>query len=105
MTLDEAISHAEEMAKLKERDAERWNWHAKIWSGENRNHAIKRVNECTKCAEEHYQLAQWLKLLKRIMDSGDCNNCSQLNSQCRYAPGWGEQVRYNCPFYGRRTDE
>ena len=65
MTLDEAISHAEEMAKLKERDAERWNWHAKIWSGENRNHAIKRVNECTKCSEEHYQLSEWLRELKQ----------------------------------------
>ena len=88
MTLDEAIKHCEEMVKQFE-EVEK----------------IKAVTlEDYKCAEEHYQLAQWLKLLKRIMDSGDCNNCSQLNSGCRYAPGWGEQVRYNCPFYGRRTD-
>ena len=88
MTLDEAIQHCEDVVKQFEE--------------------VKKIKAVThedyKRAEEHYQLAVWLKLLKRIMDSGDCNNCSQLNSQCRYAPGWGEQVRYNCPFYERRTD-
>lgn len=57
------------------------------------------------CEQEHRQLAEWLKLLKRILDSGDCNGCALLNSQCRYAPGWGEQVRYNCPFYSKEGEQ
>ena len=50
-------------------------------------------------------VAEWLKLLKRILDSGDCNDCAMLHSQCRYAPKWGDQVRYNCPFYSRESEE
>lgn len=59
---------------------------------------------CKRCADEHHQLAEWLKLLKRILDSGDCNDCAMFYRQCRYAPGWGEQVRYNCPFYSREEE-
>ena len=54
----------------------------------------------------HYEeVADWLKLLKRILDSGDCNDCALLNSQCRYAPRVGEQVRYNCPFYSKESNK
>ena len=49
--------------------------------------------------EEAYQEDE--ELLKKILESGDCNDCALLNSQCRYAPGWGKQVRYNCPFYSK----
>lgn len=78
MTLDEAIIHCEEIAGRCE-----------VTDGD------------IKCEQEHRQLAEWLKLLKRILDLGDCNDCALLNSQCRYAPRIGEQVRYNCPFYSR----
>ena len=78
MTLDEAIQHEEEKA-----DYDCYN------------------DEQRKYAEEHRELAEWLKLLKRILDLGYCNNCEMLNSPCRYAPEWGEPVRYNCPFYSK----
>ena len=52
MTLDEAIKHAEEVV-----------------DGHNRIKQIKAVTleEC-KCAEEHRQLAEWLKELKRLRE-------------------------------------
>lgn len=82
MTLDEAIIYCEEVADR-----------------------CAMTDGDLKCEREHRQLALWLKLLKRIIDLGNCNDCAMLNSQCRYAPKWGEPVRYNCPFYSkeRRT--
>ena len=78
MTLEEAIINAEEVADR-----------------------CAATDGDFKCEQEHRQLADWLKLLNGILDSGNCNDCSMLNSQCRYAPKWGEQVRYNCPFYSK----
>ena len=46
------------------------------------------------------QLAEWLKALKEIWDSGDCNDCR--NRGCLYKPKLGHLVRYNCPFYRKR---
>lgn len=100
MTLDEAISHCEEVADHQEHDAETWEMSSKYW-GDDKQSALDNADECKKCAKEHRQLADWLKLLKRILDSGDCNSCALPHSQCLYAPRLGEQVRYNCPFYSR----
>lgn len=52
ITLDEAIIHAEEMAEFSDRECIRERFY-----GEKE---MKR-----KCAEEHRQLAEWLKELKR----------------------------------------
>lgn len=82
MTLDEAIIHCEEVADR-----------------------CAMTDGDLKCEREHRQLAGWLKLLKRILDSGGCNDCEMLHSPCRYAPGWGEQVRYNCPFYSKEGNK
>lgn len=81
MTLDEAISHCEEIA---ERCA--------VTDGDRR------------CEREHRQLADWLKLLKRILDSGDCNECG-IKNYCQVVPPLGEQVRYNCPLFVRKEQE
>ena len=37
-----------------------------------------------------------LMAYRKIVNSGDCNNCK---GNCGYMPKYGEQVRYNCPFY------
>lgn len=53
MTLDEAILHCEEVAEINEDIAyniENDNWMA--------------IGKCQKCAEEHRQLAEWLKELR-----------------------------------------
>lgn len=70
MTLDEAIIHCEEVAEFSDRECMYERFY-----GEKE---MKR-----KCAEEHRQLAEWLKLLKRILDSGGCNDCEMLHSPCR----------------------
>jgi hypothetical protein len=49
MTLDEAILHAEEIA-------------------EEFNQGVKQEEWCMKCAEEHKQLAEWLKELKALRE-------------------------------------
>lgn len=71
MTLEEAIKYCEEVA-----------------------------DTCTdkQCADDHYQLATWLKMLKRILSSGDCNICG-IRKVCQLKPNLGEQVRYNCPLF------
>ena len=67
MTLDEAIKHAEEVARQNEEDA--------IIYSNCKNHkknlyeiglAENAEKRCCKCAEEHRQLAEWLKELKRL---------------------------------------
>lgn len=78
MTIDEAIKHCEEVAESCER-----------------GNPKKRSK--AKCASEHRQLAEWLKALKEIWDSGDCNDCR--NGRCEWKPKLGQLVRYNCPHY------
>jgi len=56
MTLDEAIKHAEEVAEEKENEAQDLEYSKLDWKYE--------ANQCSKCSEEHRQLAEWLKELK-----------------------------------------
>ena len=58
MTIDEAIKHAEETADNLEREAEC----IRSWGKEN--DTKQGAINCEKCAEEHRQLAEWLKELK-----------------------------------------
>lgn len=58
MTLDEAIKHCEEVAYKKEQE------YLLKYGGEEAYQSVE-ATECEKCAEEHYQLADWLKELKR----------------------------------------
>ena len=97
MTLEEAIKHCDEVADYKDHDAELWDRSAEFWKEDNK-YAVDQVKECRRCAEEHRQLADWLKLLQRILDSGDCNICG-IRNVCQIKPNLGEQVRYNCPLF------
>ena len=54
MTIDDAIKHAEEVAKANE------SWHEEYIDTAFEQHALN----CKKCAEDHRQLAEWLKELK-----------------------------------------
>ena len=54
MTIDEAIKHAEEVAEEKKKDA------CELYDAKN----YEESRECIWCAEEHRQLAEWLKELK-----------------------------------------
>lgn len=94
MTLDEAIRHCEETSKFKSKEGQE----ARLQEQD------KYADECFKCAQEHRQLAEWLKLLKRILDSGDCNDCA-IQKMCNVCPEWGEQVRYNCHMFVREEGD
>ena len=52
---------------------------------------------------EFRQLADWLTLLKRIIESGDCNTCA-CKLDCPQAPMLGQQVRYNCYAYVSKSE-
>ena len=58
MTLEEAIKHAEAAAIANKKEAER-----------NRKHGgtfyDAEAQACSICAEQHRQLAEWLKILKK----------------------------------------
>ena len=91
MTLDEAIIYCEEARKLKSEEGLEARFHEQD----------KYADECFKRASEHQQLADWLKLLQRILKSGDCNECA-IKKMCNIRPEWGEQVRYNCHMFVRK---
>lgn len=55
MTLEEAIIHAEKIAEV-ELDARSY---ALEWRDN------EEAEKCQKCADEHRQLAEWLKILKK----------------------------------------
>ena len=77
MELDEAIKHAEEIAEESEKDAKSWvcdGWQSgfkKLTPEKEAEFYAERVklsDNCAKCAEEHRQLAEWLKELKELRE-------------------------------------
>lgn len=66
MTIDEAIVHAREVAEKKRRKAE-------LSPKDNANVHIK--SDCLQCAQEHEQLAKWLKELRRYRAIGTPEEC------------------------------
>ena len=60
MTIDEAIMHCEEVADGNENLAEFY------YKEPGRNTALG--DDCRECAEEHRQLAEWLKELKQLTE-------------------------------------
>lgn len=49
------------------------------------------------------QELEWLRALKEIWDSGDCNNCL-WKGKCNIEPKLGQLVRYNCYAYARKQE-
>ena len=97
MTLDEAIAHAEEVARSCQ-------WKA---------YDIERDDypDLKECAEEHRQLAEWLRELKELRDKkpnvgkwirGQCSVC------CGQAPFWPMASTYYkskfCPTCGSQMN-
>ena len=110
MTLDEAIRRVEEVVREQEEDANTWEYTLGVYRRKDYCEPStipmceKELKRCKECASEHRQLADWLKLLKRILESGDCNDC-EIKNVCQVVPPLGEQVRYNCPLFVRKEQE
>jgi hypothetical protein len=64
MTLDEAIKHCEEVAKEKDEQA----WEAQL------QEEYGMIKSCKECAEEHRQLAEWLRDYKRLKEQEPCED-------------------------------
>lgn len=70
MTLDEAIKHAEEVAEENQAIVDSCDYY-----GEN-------MAKCEKCAEEHRQLAEWLKNYKRLLEQEPCEDATLKDIFC-----------------------
>lgn len=70
MTLDEAIKHAEEVAEINQAIA--YNTDDGNWMD---------IAQCEKCAEEHRQLAEWLKELKKLREQTEPEKCGDCISR------------------------
>lgn len=75
MTIEGAIKHCEEVAKEQDKLCKRYD----DASGYSRYHdeAIRTTDakRCEGCAEEHRQLAEWLKDYKRLLEQEPCEDC------------------------------
>ena len=73
MTLDEAITHAEEVAEENEQAEKAWidckNRGTHGWSEATFYDVNSSITRCNKCAAEHRQLAEWLKELRELRDA------------------------------------
>ena len=71
MTLEEAIKHCEEVAKENNDSAKEFYRVSKLETHPDRKSAEDGYVECKKCADEHRQLAEWLKELKERRTKDD----------------------------------
>jgi len=74
MTLDEAIKHAEELAELNEECA-------RIYKEQGDTMASC---SCKECADEHRQLAEWLRELKALKENDDVKDVFKGCNTCKY---------------------
>jgi hypothetical protein len=65
LDLESAIKHCEEVAKENDDSAKVFYHVSKLETHPDRKRAEDGYVECKKCADEHRQLAEWLRELKR----------------------------------------
>lgn len=70
MTLDEAIRHAEEVARENDLSCRLYDRASGYSRSHNEDIRTESAKKCEKCAEEHRQLAEWLRELKRFKKNG-----------------------------------
>ena len=82
MTIDEAISHAREVAEEKRKS-------------KSVNLTPEIISECELCAQEHDQLVEWLEELKRYREIGTPEECREAVEKQRPCSGKGYEVGYD----------
>lgn len=105
MTIDEAIRHAEEVAQrqdIKEDEEE-------LFSEMLGDMYSEFKMNCTNCAAEHRQLAEWLRELKKakriLKDALITLNDGSCNKDCRKCVHNSDGCDYSCRFKWKHTDE
>lgn len=94
MTLEEEIQRLEKLASDYE-------FNLNMHKNHVMNLSVNDIERMNRNAQENRQRAEWLKALKEIWDSGDCNDCLHQNN-CTIRPQLGQLVRFNCYQYERR---
>lgn len=106
MSLDEAILHAEEVATEQEHLMSRYD--AASGYARSGNEAIRTesAKECEKCAEEHRQLAAWLRELQERRKADSCEGCKHRTGGDRFWICQKCRRQYEDKYEAeRRTDE
>lgn len=57
---------------------------------------VRRLREELALITQHRDI--YKSVCERITAHGDCNDCEDAKG-CRFAPGIGEDTRYNCPLW------
>ena len=103
MTIEQAIEHAEEVALEQIRLMSRYD----AASGYNRsgNESIRTesAKECEKCAEEHRQLAAWLRELQERREQPEiirCKDCRHYEWMSNRIP---EEQTWHCHCWDADT--
>lgn len=94
MTLEEEIQRLEKLTSDYE-------FNLNMHKNHVMNLSVNDIERMNRNAQENRQRAEWLKALKEIWDSGDCNDCLHQNN-CTIRPHLGQLVRFNCYQYERR---
>ena len=66
LDLESAIKHCEEVAEENEKCLKSWGKYCPM---------VMKEQTCLECAEDHRQLAEWLKELKEYRKNYTCFNC------------------------------
>lgn len=90
MTLDEAIKHYEEKAKELRTEAEQLRNIGEEISSPKQPYN-EPVKNCLECANEHEQLAEWLKELRKLRK---CRECPLVKEECALC-GFDYEVKKN----------
>ena len=53
--------------------------------------------------EELQYITDCLRSYKKLTVLPTCNDCGKLK-KCKYQPGWGEEVRINCPVWEKENE-
>lgn len=91
MTIDEAIKHCEEVIVEN------------LEKTKDRNASDPIAINCFECAEEHRQLAEWLKDYKRLLEQepkmGHCEECKHFRKLPYHADALGKCMQHTgfCP--------
>ena len=86
MTLEEAIEHAEKVAEENEKIS--------LYTPVECIPADLSIEQCQKCAEEHRQLADWLKELRERRKQPERKTGRWVNTEPDYKSGFGNNAHY-----------
>lgn len=94
-TLDEAIEHAEEVARRNERKAKYARNHGGYFY-------FAEAKSCDKCAEEHRQLAEWLKDYREMLNNVENEPLTYDElKEMDMKPVWYESLYWEMKAWGK----